>query len=108
MFRIQAIKEIHGDPPKYGFHVEKTDLYHGSDWFEVPVDSGIEDFADFAKEFNTNYKILKYLNPWLRRPYLTNRQRKTYDIRLPAIGARNRAGYFEDDWDKEDFDDFAD
>jgi membrane-bound lytic murein transglycosylase D len=91
VFRILAIKSILEDPVKFGFHLEEKDLYHPVKWVNVPVDSGVTDFAVFAKEFNTNYKMLKYLNPWLRRPYLTNSQGRTYIIRLPAENGRIRA-----------------
>ncbi len=97
IFRILAIKSILENPSGYGFHLRESDLYPPIDWFEIQVNSRVEDFADFAKEFNTNYKMLKYLNPWLRRPHLTNRRGKTYTIRLPAENARLRAGYFEED-----------
>lgn len=94
LFRILAIKTILKNPSEYGFHVKETDLYPPLDFFIVQVDEKVIDFADFAKKFNTNYKILKHLNPWLRRPYLTNLQRKTYSIKLPLEGARTRAHYY--------------
>ncbi len=97
IFRILAIKTILENPSAYGFHLRDTDLYPPVEWFEVQVDSQVTDFADFAREFNTNYKILKYLNPWLRRPYLTNRSAKSYGIRLPAENARLRSFYFDID-----------
>lgn len=97
LFRILAIKAILEDPSAYGFHFMETDLYPPVNYFVIQVDSTVSDFAGFAAEFNTNYKILKYLNPWLRRPYLTNRSGKTYDIRLPAVNARIREGYFSSD-----------
>ncbi len=97
LFRILAIKEILEQPEKYGFHVQEKDLYPPISWIEVEVDVKVEDFADFSKEFNTNYKMLKYLNPWLRRPYLTNSRGRTYLIKLPAENARTRAEYFRDD-----------
>ncbi len=93
IFRILAIKTILEDPSSYGFHLDESELYHPVKWFEVEVDTKVEDFADFAKEFNTNYKMLKYFNPWLRRPHLTNSSGKTYFIRLPLEGARLRPGY---------------
>ena len=55
---------------------------------EVKVDSAVKDFSMFAKKFETNYKILKMLNPWLRKPYLTNKANKTYVIKIPAEGFR--------------------
>ncbi len=95
IFRILAIKTILENPAAYGFHVREKDMYPTIEWFEVPVDSTVNDFAGFAKEFNTNYKMLKYLNPWLRRPYLANQRGNTYYIRLPAENARIRSEYFE-------------
>jgi membrane-bound lytic murein transglycosylase D len=107
IFRILAIKSILENPSGYGFHLRESDLYPPIDWFEIEVNSQVEDFADFAKEFNTNYKMLKFLNPWLRRPHLTNRRGKTYTIRLPAENARLRAGYFEEDNPEKDIEHIA-
>ncbi len=90
VFRILAIKSILEDPVKFGFHLEEKDLYYPVRWIDIPIDSSITDFADFAKEFNTNYKMLKYLNPWLRRPYLTNNRGRTYIVKLPADNGRIR------------------
>jgi membrane-bound lytic murein transglycosylase D len=96
VFRIIAIKSILENPTAYGFHANESDLYPQIDYIELPVNYRVVCFADFAHEFNTNYKMVKYLNPWLRRPHLTNSGRKTYYIRLPAEGARARAHYFKE------------
>jgi membrane-bound lytic murein transglycosylase D len=105
LFRILALKTILENPAEYGFHLNENDLYPQIDWIEVEVSSRIEDFAEFAKEFNTNYKMLKFLNPWLRRPFLTNRPGRTYTIRLPAENARIRAGYFMNSEPEQEFTD---
>jgi membrane-bound lytic murein transglycosylase D len=96
VFRILAIKTILENPAAYGFHLNETDVYPRIEYFEVPLNTRITCFADYAQEFNTNYKMLKYLNPWLRRPHLTNAGRKTYEIKLPAEGARARAHYIKE------------
>ncbi len=44
----------------------------------------MRDFADFAADFNLNYKILKFFNPWLRKPFLLNAREKTYFIKIPV------------------------
>jgi membrane-bound lytic murein transglycosylase D len=108
VFRILAIKAILEDPSGYGFHLKETDLYPTIEWFEMDVSTRIEDFADFAQEYNTNYKMLKYLNPWLRRPFLTNHSGRNYRIRLPAENARSRAAYFETANSEGDIDNIAD
>jgi hypothetical protein len=33
--------------------------------------------------------MLKFLNPWLRKPYLTPKPGKEYLIKIPANGMRN-------------------
>ena len=57
-------------------------------YYEVKVDSAITNFSDFAEKFGTNYKMLKFLNPWLRKPYLTPKANKEYLIKIPAEGMR--------------------
>ena len=42
----------------------------------------------FAKTYTVNYKIFKLLNPWLRDTKLTNKDKKTYNIKVLADGAR--------------------
>jgi hypothetical protein len=59
------------------------------DYYEVTVDTAVNDFSVFADKFGTNYKLLKFLNPWLRKPYLTPRPGKEYVIKIPAAGMRN-------------------
>lgn len=88
MYRVLAIKTILENPNKYGFYYDDQDLYQPIDFYEVDVDSTVDDFATFAKNYGTNYKILKYLNPWLRDKYLTNRYKKSYSIKIPKTGSR--------------------
>lgn len=90
IFRVVAYKLIITDPAHYGFAINKKDLYPEIKYYEVKVDSAVRDFSNFAKKFGTNYKILKFLNPWLRKPYLTNKQNKIYIIKIPEEGIRNK------------------
>jgi membrane-bound lytic murein transglycosylase D len=89
IFRAVAYKLIITDPEKYGFKLGKDDLYPEMKYFEVKVDSAITDFSIFAGEFGTNYKMLKLLNPWLRKPFLTTIPNKEYFIKIPSEGMRN-------------------
>lgn len=91
VFRILAIKLILSNPTKYGFYVKEDQLYEPIPFYEVKIDSTINSFANFATHFKTNYKILKYLNPWLREPYLSNKSKKTYFIKIPEEGYRNNS-----------------
>lgn len=83
VFRILALKEIMNDPKKYGFHFEEDDLYKPVPTRKVKVDTAVSDFANFAHQFDINYKILKIHNPWLREAHLNNASRKTYFIEIP-------------------------
>ena len=86
VFRIMAIKEILSNPEKYGFHIEKEDMYEAVPTFTVEIDEPVSDFADFAQEYEINYKILKRHNPWLREAHLNNSSRKKYAIEIPNKG----------------------
>jgi hypothetical protein len=89
IFRAVAYKLIISDPENYGFKIEKTDLYPELKFSEVKVDSAVTDFSAFAEKFGTNYKMLKLLNPWLRKPFLTPKFKKEYLIKIPSEGMRN-------------------
>lgn len=86
VFRIMAIKEILSHPEKYGFDVEKEDLYEDVPTFSVEVAEPISDWADFADTYEINYKILKRHNPWLREAHLNNASGKKYQIEIPNKG----------------------
>ncbi|MCB0458225.1 MAG: lytic transglycosylase domain-containing protein, partial [Flavobacteriaceae bacterium] len=86
VFRILAFKEILSNPKKYGFNFEEKDLYKDIPSFKVKVDTAVTNFADFAKKFEINYKILKIHNPWLRDTYLKNSSGKAYYIEIPEKG----------------------
>ena len=89
IFRAVAYKLIISDPEYYGFKIEKSDLYPELKYTELKIDSTIIDFSAFAQKFGTNYKMLKLLNPWLRKPFLTPKPNKEYLIKIPSEGMRN-------------------
>ena len=86
VFRIMAIKEILSHPDKYGFDINKEDLYSAVPTFTVEVDTPVTSFADFANQYQVNYKVLKRHNPWLREPHLNNASKKKYMIEIPNKG----------------------
>jgi membrane-bound lytic murein transglycosylase D len=104
IFRVVAYKLIITDPVGFGFNIDKDDLYPELKYYEVKVDSAITDISVFAKKFGTNYKMLKFLNPWLRKPFLTPKSNKEYVIKIPAEGMRNieKAEDENGSFDKED------
>ncbi len=86
VFRIMAIKEILSQPEKYGFELEKKDLYEAVPTFSVEVDTVVSSWADFASLYEISYKVLKRHNPWLREPHLNNGSGKMYVIEIPNKG----------------------
>lgn len=92
LFRILAAKEIHEHPLYYGFNIRTKDLYPPIKTKQIEIDSTINNLVAFSKSQNINYKILKYLNPWLRDKMLPNKTRKKYKILLPAEGTNLKSG----------------
>jgi hypothetical protein len=89
IFRAIAYKLVISDPERYGFDLDDSDLYPEIKYFEVNVDSSIADISAFAEKYGTNYKLLKFMNPWLRKPYLTPKPGKIYTLKIPEPGSRN-------------------
>ncbi len=83
VFRILALKLILENPEAYGFFIGEADRYPRFKTHKVEVTSTLANLADFSLENGTNYKMLKYFNPWLRENVLTVRSGKTYFIELP-------------------------
>ncbi len=85
VFRLIAIKEIMQNPSAFGFYLDKDEKYPPLfDYSIVKVNGSIENFGDFAKKYNTSYRMIKVFNPWLTDSRLTNRSRKTYEIKIPG------------------------
>jgi hypothetical protein len=88
VFRIAAVKLILNNPEKYGFYVAENEKYRPIPYTEIEVNTSIASLVEFAFQHQTNYKMIRYLNPWLRDVKLTNASRKTYKIKIPAEGFR--------------------
>lgn len=95
LFRIIAIKLVIENPKQYGFYVDSSELYPPLPYTYIEVSDGIPDMVEFAKKNNTNYKMLKLLNPWLRTTYLKANPKKTYIVKIPQPGIREMV-YQED------------
>ncbi|MDR0413960.1 MAG: lytic transglycosylase domain-containing protein [Prevotellaceae bacterium] len=91
LFRILAFKLIISNPQQYGFYIPLTEMYPPYRYREVAVSTSVASWADFAIQYNTNYKILKILNTWLRDAALTNKNKRTYYIKVPEAGFRENA-----------------
>jgi hypothetical protein len=90
VFRILALKMVMEDPEKYGFRIDKKQLYPVIETNTVEVKGPVTDLAAFAIEKGITYKTLKMFNPWLRETSLKNAARKTYTLKIPEKGFRTQ------------------
>lgn len=88
VYRILALKLIMSNPKLYGFDIEDKYLYKKIKTKEIIVDSSINDLVKFAFDNGTNYKMLKYFNPWLMSQTLNNPNKKEYTIVIPTKDGR--------------------
>jgi len=90
VFRALAFKIILNDRARYGFNLNKEDLYPPLEYYEVEVKGPVENWSDFAAKHETNFKLLKMYNQWIRANNLTNKQNRVYIVKLPKKGFRER------------------
>ena len=83
VFRVLAFKLIYEQHERFGFVLDDEDYYPALDYQVLTVSASIPDLASCAKEKGSNYKMLRYLNPWLRTNKLTVAPGKTYELKLP-------------------------
>lgn len=83
IFRIVAAKLILESPEKYGFKVNKSELYAPFETYEIEVSQSIPSLVDWAQQHSISYRQLKRYNPWLRMDKLTIASGKKYMIKLP-------------------------
>jgi membrane-bound lytic murein transglycosylase D len=83
VFRILAIKEIIENPLEYGFKINPKHLYKEEPLKFIEIDETVKDLVSFARQHNTNYKIIKRNNPWLRDEKLTVKKDRHYRIGIP-------------------------
>ena len=81
--RVIAMKEILKNPEKYGYFIKDNEKYAPLKENIIEISGKIENLADFAAKNGINYKMLKIYNPWLRDIGLTNKEHRTYSIKIP-------------------------
>lgn len=82
--RIIIFKEIISSPDKFGFQLNEDDFYTSLTFKTIEVESEITDLVQFANDNNTNYKLLRIYNPWLRENNLKNKNNKKYTLKIPV------------------------
>ena len=83
VFRILAFKTILENPERYGIYVSKSLEYKPFRYKTVVVKKNVDSWADFAKEHDITYKLLKTFNPWLRSNSLKVKRGEVYEIKIP-------------------------
>ena len=84
IFRILAFKYLLTNFDKLGFVLPESEQYDPLTTRTIIVNQSIPNLSTFAKENGTSYKMLKWLNPWLRAKSLHVKAGKTYTILLPG------------------------
>jgi membrane-bound lytic murein transglycosylase D len=64
------------NPEKYGFKVTEEEKYPVLKCRQVILSGSVSNLAEYAHNQGINYKMLKYLNPWLKQSYLKNPAKK--------------------------------
>lgn len=88
LYRALAFKTLMNNPKAYGFYLEDKDKFRPFECNEVIVKGKIDNWSDFAAEHNTNFKMLKLCNEWIRSNKLDNRRGKSYKVLVPVENAR--------------------
>ncbi|MEL6868062.1 MAG: transglycosylase SLT domain-containing protein [Bacteroidota bacterium] len=84
VFRIVAIKEIMNNPSLFGFYIDEQERYSPlEEYYLVEVNEPVSNWGDFAAKYGISYRMLKIYNPWMISSKLTNRERKTYKVKIP-------------------------
>lgn len=84
VFRILALKQIIGNASRYGFVIPEEDAYKPVATVNDTLTATVDNFAQYALNKGTNYKMLKMLNPWLRDRKLTLNAGDTVIVQLPV------------------------
>ncbi len=84
VYRAIAFKTIMNNLKDYGFNISEDDLYKPVECKVVEVKGPVANWSEFAREHNTNFKMIKMFNEWIRSNKLTNKLGKTYKVLVPV------------------------
>jgi membrane-bound lytic murein transglycosylase D len=86
LFRLIAIKEIMTHPEEFGFYLDQEDEYSYPENFKiVKINGPLNSLADFAKENNISYRMIKIFNPWILQGAIKNPVQQEYEIKIPIL-----------------------
>ncbi|GAB1431311.1 lytic transglycosylase domain-containing protein [Ignavibacteria bacterium] len=84
ILRIAIIKEILGNPAKYGLLLDADDVYTPQKTRTVEWSDDIPSVSEWATSQGTTYKDVKLLNPWILKRNLPRPKSGQYRILVPA------------------------
>ena len=84
IFRILTFKHLLGNADSLGFDLPPTAIYEPVKTRKILVTQNIPNLSTYARNNGSNYKILRWLNPWLRGRSLSVKPGKTYELLLPV------------------------
>ena len=90
VYRAVAFKTILNNLKDYGFNLSGKDMYKPIETKRIKVTGSVSNWSVWAAGHNTNFKMIKMLNEWIRSNRLDNKTGKTYFVEVPAEGARIR------------------
>lgn len=89
--RMIAMKLIMENPQKYGFILDENQLYQPHRFTEEIVSGPVADWPTWAQEHGIDYATLREYNPWIRAKKLTNKNAKSYTVRIPRPESLSRS-----------------
>lgn len=84
VFRIVAMKAIHKNPQNYGYLYTQEFKYPEWESEKVTLYLPNINLTEFANSKGTNYKTLRYLNPWIRSSKITS-MKDSIQIFIPKM-----------------------
>lgn len=91
VFRIMAMKAVMENPHSFGFDLTADQLYQPMEYETVTVSGPVTSWSQWAKDHGISYAQLREENPWIRAKSLTNKNQKTYTVRIPKASSLNRS-----------------
>ncbi len=83
--RILSFKILMESPATYGFYLSEDDYFKPyTDYTIVKISEKDIDWSEFAARYNTNYRVLRLLNPWIREYTYANTHEISYDVKIPT------------------------
>ncbi|MBU1720077.1 MAG: lytic transglycosylase domain-containing protein, partial [Bacteroidetes bacterium] len=88
VFRILSYKLICEDPMQYGFYLRPDDLYPEIPVDTLRVDTNVTDMVLFAQKQGTTLKMIRNLNPHLRKSAIELKANESIRIFVPSLSQK--------------------